>query len=309
MMSEQERRTIMKKRVLWISLVLTTVGLLFWPSSKLEPQSADVTLIGAGDIADALDFQLSGAVATAGLLAANPAATVFADGDLSHNDGTDGDIAKSYGPTWGQFKTRTIPVLGNHEYFTLKALGYFDYWGPTAGDPTKGYYSLNLGAWHIIVLNSNCGAVGCGKGGAQDKWLLNDLSTHSQLCTLALWHEPLYTSSSSIAPNTNVQPFWKELYSNNVDLIINGHAHNYERFAPQDASGNLDPARGIIEIVAGTGGASHFAFNSTLAPNSLVQDATTYGVVKLTLHQSSFDWQFIPVAGHTFTDSGTQACH
>jgi Calcineurin-like phosphoesterase len=300
----------MKKRLyLTIFLALALGGSLFWQHDELRSQTTDVTLIGAGDIADAVDFQLSGAVATAALLDSYPSATVFADGDLTHNDGTDGDYTKTYSPTWGRFRARTISVPGNHEYFTLHAAGYFNYMGPAAGDPTKGYYSMRLGAWHIIVLNSNCSFVSCAAGGAQETWLKNDLAANTQLCTLTLWHEPLYTSSTIITPNTSVQPLWQDLYNYNADLIVNGHAHVYERFAPQDAGGNLDAARGIIEIVAGTGGASHFAFNSIIAPNSLVRNSTTYGVLKLTLHQSSFDWQFVPVAGQTFTDSGTQACH
>src|SRR5436305_918201 len=150
---------------------------------------------------------------------------------------------------------------------------------------------------------------GCGVGSPEETWLVNDLASHTQACTLALFHEPLYTSSSQITPNTAVQPLWQDLYNHNVDLIVNGHAHNYERFAPQDANGNLDTARGIIEIIAGTGGEGHYSFNSTVAPNSLVRNSDTFGVLQLTLHQSSFDWKFIPVAGMTFTDSGTHACH
>src|SRR5207247_1960278 len=151
--------------------------------------------------------------------------------------------------------------------------------------------------------------VGCGTGGAQETWLRNDLAAHTQACTLALFHEPLYTSSSEITPNTAIQPLWQDLYNFNVDLVVNGHGHNYERFAPQDANGSLDTAKGIIEIVVGTGGVEHAPFNATIAPNSLVRNAATFGILKLTLHQSSFDWQFVPVAGQTFNDSGTQACH
>ena len=297
------------KKILLVALPLAFVGALCWLSGTAKSQTTDVVLIGAGDIADAFAMHLSDAFATAALIDANPTATVFADGDLPHSEGTDADYAKAYAPTWGRFRARTIPVTGNHEYAIQDAVGYFNYWGPVAGNPTQGWYSLDLGSWHIIVLNSNCGFVGCAAGGAQETWLRNDLAAHTQACTLALFHEPLYTSSTIVAPNPDVQPLWQDLYNANADLVVNGHAHNYERFAPQDASGNLDPARGIIEIISGTGGASHFPFNTTMAPNSLIGDAATFGVLKLTLHASSFDWQFLPVAGQTFTDSGTQTCH
>jgi calcineurin-like phosphoesterase family protein len=301
----------MKRKIGTLTLVLLVafIGALYWPTGTSKSQTTDVTLIGAGDVADGFDLQLAPAFATAALLDANPTATVFANGDLAYDEGEDRDFMRSYDATWGRARARTIPVPGNHEYNIQQGAGYFSYWGPAAGNPSSGYYSLDLGAWHIIVLNSNCGFVGCAAGGQQETWLKNDLATHTQLCTLALWHEPMYTSSTVIVPATDMQPMWQDLYNFNADLIVNGHAHNYERFAPQDPNGNLDTARGIIEIVAGTGGDSHFPFNATMAPNSVTGDANTYGVLKLTLHASSFDWQFIPIAGQTYTDSGTQACH
>ena len=299
------------KKLLLPAFLLAVIGVLCWPDGKSKSQTTDVVLIGAGDIADGFGFSLSGAFATAALLDASPTAIVFADGDHAYGHATDNDFARSYDPTWGRAKLRTIPVIGRHDYDSLNAAGYFNYFGPAAGDPTKGYYSINLGAWHIVSLNSLCTYVsgGCGVGSPEETWLVNDLASHTQACTLALFHEPLYTSSSQVTPNTAVQPLFQDLYNHNADLIVNGHAHNYERFAPQDANGNLDTARGIIEIVAGTGGEGHYSFNSTLAPNSLVRNSDTFGVLQLTLHQSSFDWKFIPVAGMTFTDSGTQACH
>ena len=299
------------KKLLLPAFLLAVIGVLCWPDGKSKSQTTDVVLIGAGDIADGFGFSLSGAFATAALLDASPTAIVFANGDHAYGHATDNDFARSYDPTWGRAKLRTIPVIGRHDYDSLNAAGYFNYFGPAAGDPTKGYYSINLGAWHIVSLNSLCTYVsgGCGVGSPEETWLVNDLASHTQACTLALFHEPLYTSSSQVTPDTAVQPLYQDLYNHNADLIVNGHAHNYERFAPQDANGNLDTARGIIEIVAGTGGEGHYSFNSTLAPNSLVRNSDTFGVLQLTLHQSSFDWKFIPVAGMTFTDSGTQACH
>ncbi len=303
------RRTLRRTLLGFAPALALIGGALLWPGSESTAQTTDVVLIGAGDIADGFSFNLSNAFATAALLDAYPTATVFANGDLAYENGSDGDFAKTYNATWGRAKGRTIPVVGNHEYDILLGAGYYSYWGPTAGNFGSGYYSLDLGAWHVVVLNSNCSMVGCGAGGAQETWLRNDLATHTQACTLALWHEPLYTSSTVVIRNTAVQPLLQDLYNANADLIVNGHAHNYERFAPQDASGNLDLAKGIIEIIAGTGGDSLFPFSAAKAPNSVAGNDSTFGVLKLTLHPTSFDWQFIPIAGQTFTDSGTQACH
>jgi hypothetical protein len=299
------------KKILLPAMALVIVGVLIWPGGKSNSQTTDPVLIGAGDVGDGLNGDPTGALATAALIDSFPNAMVFVAGDLPHNNGTDGDYAHIYDAAWGRFKTRTIPALGNHEYYSGFPFGYFDYFGPAAGDPTKGYYSLNLGSWHIIVLNTNlaCSVISCSAGSPQEVWLKNDLAANTQPCTMAIWHHPLYSSTGTgPGPTTAVRPFWTDLYNANAELVINGHAHVYERFAPQDANGNLDTARGIIEIDAGTGGASHFSF-STTAPNSLVRNNTAFGVLELTLHSSSFDWQFIPQAGQTFTDSGTQACH
>jgi calcineurin-like phosphoesterase family protein len=304
------------KRTLWLVLPLVIIGALCWPARESTAQTTtDVVLVGAGDIADGFNLNLVNSMATAALLDSFPSATVFADGDLAYENGTDNDFAKSYDPTWGRGRARTIPVVGNHDYQALGAAGYYNYFGPAAGDRSKGYYSLDLGAWHIIVINSNCAFVlggGCASGSTQEVWLKNDLAAHTQACTLALWHHPLYTStggSTGPAPDPDMQTIFQDLYNANADLVVNGHAHDYERFAPQDANGNLDLTKGIIEIVAGTGGESHHTFLSALMANSLVRNDDTYGVLKLTLHQSSFDWQFVPVAGGTFTDSGSQVCH
>ena len=310
------------KKLLYVAMLVALAGGIWWPSGRSTPQSTDPILIGAGDIIDGLNLNLSGGMATGALIDAYPSAMVFADGDLPHNNGTDSDYAMAYAPAWGRFRGRTLPVIGNHEYYALNAAGIFSYFGTTLlGDPAKGYYSTNLGAWHIIVLNSNCSSVGgCDSGSPQEQWLANDLATHSLTqfpCTLALWHHPYYTSVASgqgVTPDLEMQPIWQDLYNSNstsnthVQLVINGHAHNYERFAPQDANGSLNTAHGVVEIVAGTGGASHMSIGS-LASNSLVQNGTTFGVLKLTLHASSYDFQFIPIAGQSFTDSGTQTCH
>src|SRR5215472_6978795 len=271
--------------------------------------TSDVVLAGAGDMGACGPSKLSNAFATASLLDST-SGKVFAAGDLPHQEGLDSDYAKCYAPTWGRHRARTLPVPGNHDYIVPDALGYYNYWGPAAGDPTKGYYSLNYGAWHVVVLNSECDNVhvgGCSSTSPQGQWLQADLSAHPTTCTVAIWHRPLYSSTPALV-STSVRPLWQILYNNGADLVINGHAHNYERFAPQDANGNLDTAKGLREFVVGTGGADLASFTTTAA-NSEVRDSSTFGVLQLTLHASSYDWQFMPIAGQTFTDSGTQACH
>jgi hypothetical protein len=300
----------MKSRIILITALLATVVLVLWPAGKMKSQTSDVVMVGAGNIAEGEDLDLSGAMATAALVEATPG-TVFALGDLAYLNGEETDFAKAYDPAWGRFRSRTLPVVGNHDYYTTEGAAYFNYFGPAAGDPSKGYYSLDLGAWHIVVLNGECARIagGCGIGSPEEVWLKNDLATHTQPCTLAMWHEPMFTSTPAVTPETDMLPMWQDLYDAGADLILNAHAHNYERFAPQDPNGNLDVARGIVEIIVGTGGIGHFSFSSTPAPNSLMRNSTTFGVLKLTLHATSYDWQFLPVAGQTFTDSGTQVCH
>jgi len=269
-------------------------------------------LVGAGDIADCNSSHSGGGPLSTAQLTANLldgiSGTVFAVGDLVYPDATGGEFTKCYDPTWGRHRARTMPAPGNHEYNTPNASDYFNYFGPIAGDPTKGYYSFNLGAWHIIALNSNteCSTISCASGSPQVNWLQADLNANPTTCTLAFWHHPYYSSTTNAT--SSVQPFWQVLYNAKADLVINGHAHSYERFAPQDANGNLDTTNGIIEIVSGTGGESHGGF-TTILPNSVIRDNTSYGVLKLTLHSSSFDWQFVHAAGATFTDSGTATCH
>lgn len=272
-------------------------------ASPLKDQSA--VLVGAGDIADCKD--LSGAEATAKLLDKIPG-TVFAAGDLAYPDGSKENFA-CYDKTWGRAKSRTRPSPGNHEFHAAGATPYFDYFGPTAGDPKTGYYSYDLGSWHIIVLNSECKDVGgCEAGSPQEKWLRADLAAHPVACTLAYWHKPLFSSGSAHGNDLTVKALWDALYEANADVVVNGHDHDYERFAPQTPEGAPDSARGIREFVVGTGGKSHRPFREP-KPNSEVRDATAFGVLKLTLKSKSYDWQFVPEEGKTFTDSGSGACH
>ena len=248
--------------------------------------------------------------ATAALLDSIPG-TVFAAGDLAYPNGAETEFTRCYDATWGRHRSRTTPVPGVHDFIPPNAQGYFNYFGPIAGDPTKGYYSYNYGAWHVIIINDICtssaGVNGCTATSAEGQWLQADLAANPTTCTVAIWHQPLYSSTTS-AVTTAMRTFWQILYNARADLVINGHAHNYERFAPQDPNGNLDLTNGLREFVVGTGGESLQAF-TTSAPNSEVRNSSTYGVLKLTLHATSYDWQFVHVAGQTFTDSGSQVCH
>jgi hypothetical protein len=291
----------MKTHILRSSFaILLMICLLVGPATVAD--AADPVLVGAGDIASCSS---SGDEATAKLLDII-AGTVFAAGDNVYENGTSSEFANCYNPTWGRHKARTRPATGNHEYQTSGAAGYFKYFGAAAGDPKKGYYSYNLGAWHIIVLNSNCSQIGgCQAGSPQEKWLRADLAAHPSVCTLAYWHHPLFSSGGG--STTSVRPLWQALYDAHADVVLNGHVHNYERFAPQNPSGGADSSRGIREFVVGTGGKSLAGFN-TVRPNSQVRNNSAFGVLKLTLHASSYDWKFVPQAGKTFTDSGSTSC-
>jgi hypothetical protein len=263
--------------------------------------------VGAGDISSCDD--LAGAEATAKLIEKIPG-TVFAAGDLAYPDGSDEQFAKCYEPTWGRFKDRTRPVPGNHEYHSDGASGYARYFGAAAGDPKKGYYSYDLGAWHIIALNSECDHVGgCGAGSPEGEWLRQDLAQHPTTCTLAYFHKPLFSSGAAHGYDADMKPLWQMLYAAHADVVIGGHDHDYERFAPQDPEGNADPKRGIREFVVGTGGKNSHRTFAKVQANSETHQADTFGVLKLTLHASGYDWEFVPEAGKSFHDSGSGSCH
>jgi len=288
-------------------IVIAFFGLIGSSHAKGDADKSDPVLVGAGDIASCDD--LAGAEATAKLIDGIPG-TVFAAGDLAYPDGSDEQFTKCYGPTWGRFKDRTRPAAGNHEYHSDGASGYARYFGAAAGDPKKGYYSYDLGAWHVIVLNSECGEVGgCDAASAQGQWLRQDLAEHPVACTLAYFHKPLFSSGAKHGNDLDMKPLWQTLYAANADVVINGHDHDYERFAPQDPDGNTDWKRGIREFVVGSGGKnSHRSFDKP-KPNSELRNADTFGVLKLTLHSSGYDWEFVPQAGKTFHDSGSGTCH
>jgi hypothetical protein len=261
-------------------------------------QTSDPVFVGAGDIAVCSRTQDE---ETAKLLDNIPG-TVFTVGDNAYPDGTLTQFNDCYEPSWGRHKSRTNPVPGNHDYHVSGAAGYFDYFGAAAGERSQGYYSYNLGEWHIIALNSE---IAHGAGSVQEQWLRADLAANPSVCTLAYWHAPRF-SSGQHGNETDSQALWEALYEYGADVVLNGHDHNYERFAPQNPSGQADP-NGIREFVVGTGGAGLRPFLTTQS-NSEVRNDIAHGVLKLTLHSTNYDWQFVPVAGQTFTDSGTANC-
>jgi hypothetical protein len=318
------------------SFVIATLVGLMWLSSGLgAPGSnsevafaaSDPVIAAAGDIAcDPTSSSFNSGNGTSGscrqkytsnLLVNAGLAAVLPLGDIQYYCGGYQAFLQSYDPSWGRLKSISRPVVGNHEYLTAGgtgctidndgAAGYFQYFGAAAGNPSQGYYSYDIGTWHLIALNSNCGhAGGCSSSTPQGQWLAADLAAHSNYCTLAYWHIPLFSSGGRAASNT--RSIWRTLYEHDVDVVLAGHDHIYERFAPQTADGVLDTARGIREFIVGSGGANHTSI-TVVAANSEVRNSDTYGVLKLTLHPTSYDWEFVPEVGKTFTDSGTANCH
>ena len=250
---------------------------------------------------------------TAELVTSIDPTAVLLLGDIQYEKGTLSDFKAYFDPTWGRHKAITRPVPGNHEYETAGAAGYFDYFNGVgdqtgrAGQRGKGYYSFDLGAWHVVALNSNCGAVGgCDAGSPQEQWLRADLAAHPRTCTLAYWHHPRF--SSGMHGNTSsMQPIWRALQDHGADLVLAGHDHDYERFAPQLAGGALNTSRGIRSFVVGVGGKETRAFG-VIRANSEVRSNRALGVLKLTLRNAGYDWEFVPIPAHSFTDGGSAQC-
>ena len=295
--------------MLLVVLAMCVVG------GTVETVSAQTSpvFVGAGDIAGTWTMDEATAQLLDQIVAANPAATrVFTLGDNAYQNGTAAEFTTYYNPTWGRHRARTFPVPGNHEY-QISVTPYFNYFYSgnatlNSLDPTRlGYYSYNFGAWHIIALNSRTGGA---IAQAQLDWLRSDLEGNQRACTLAYWHHPRFSSGNVHGNNGNMAPFWQLLHQYGADVVLNGHEHVYERFNPQDPTGLADPT-GIRQFTVGTGGTAPYAF-ATIQPNSVVRAPGFYGVLRLTLHPTSYDWEFVKITAqqsNPFRDSGTGACH
>lgn len=294
-----------------VSIVM--IGLLLgsvFGGNGSEPRSTETAvLLAAGDIAEC-DHQ--GDEATARILASHPGATIAALGDNAYQHGTPQEFESCYAPSWGKFKDRTMPATGNHDNATKNAQGYWSYFGPRGGPYDKYYYSYDLASWHVVVLNSDCWRVGgCESDDPQAQWLRKDLERHRALCTLAYWHRPPFSSGRYGAPKdtARVRPLWRILTEHAVDMLLTGHEHSYERFAPMDADGNRDEEHGVRLFVVGTGGGNLRKFENDPLPTTEARQDDTWGVLKLDLKPTGYDWEFLPVSGSSFDDSGSGACH
>ena len=314
----------MKRIVIGLILVLVatwTLGRSVISQAAGPSDGYTFTVMVGGDIAcDPQSVHFSGGagdkqqcheLATSDLVLASHPDAVLALGDNQYEEATLAQHLASYDPSWGRFKSITVPAAGNHEYVTPGAAGFFAYFGAAAAPRSNGYQSFDVGGWHFIALNSNCTFVGgCDAGSTQERWLLSDLAAHRNTCTVAYWHHPRFTSGTNLN-HPEMGAIWDDLYAEGADMVLNGHDHDFERFAAQTPNQQLDPRRGIREFIVGTGGRSHGKLFGTQA-NSEVFDGTTYGVMKLTLHADSYDWQFLPdtQAGNgKFTDKGSDSCH
>lgn len=298
------------------------------PTTTVTAPGRDPTVAAAGDIAcDPTSSSFNGGngtaqschqLATSSLVLQLHPTAVLTLGDTQYEDNQYSKYLQSFDPSWGRLRPIIHPTVGNHEYLTQGAAGYFQYFGAAAGDPHQGYYSFDLGAWHLISLNSECShAGGCGAGSPQETWLRADLAAHHAGCTLAYWHEPRF-SSGEHGDNQGLATIWNDLVAAHVDLVLTGHNHDYERFDPLGAtpqqngaeyqSPNLDP-NGIRTFVVGTGGKNHYDFTAPPLAGEVVRNSDTYGVLLLSLHPTGYDWRFVPEAGKTFTDSGSGSCH
>ncbi len=301
-------------------VVASSVGKVASPDAAFttlaDPQA--VRVAAAGDIAcdpDSGSFNGGAGTATechqrgvSDAILAGSYNAVLPLGDVQYNSGTASEFAASYEPSWGRLKAISRPVVGNHEYGSPGAAGYFQYFGASAGEPDKGYYSYDLGSWHLIALNSNCAQIGgCASGSPQEVWLRADLAAHPVRCTLAYWHHPRFSSGQS-AGTGSMSTIWGDLHAAGVELVLTGHDHNYERFAPQDAEGDRDDANGVRQFVVGTGGRNHMGFTE-VESNSEVRHTGSFGFLELTLGEGAYAWKFVSDPPGGLADSGSGSCH
>jgi hypothetical protein len=337
-----KRQLPLRPRVFAAFAALVVVGLLpAAPGAALRAGALgrDPVIAAAGDIAcdpTSASYNSRDGTATAcqmvatskiltSLKASGSLDAVLTLGDNQYNCGGKKAFRRSYDPTWGKVKALTHPVPGDHDYKSTMdstgldcsslhdAYGYYNYFGAKAGGRLRGWYSFDLpvsdgSSWHVIALNSNCTYIGgCAAGSPQEQWLAADLATHPATCTLAYWYEGRF-SSGSHGSNPEYDAFWRDLSAAGAEVVLDGHDHDYERFAPQTPD-QVPSADGIREFIVGTGGVGHGKLDPVPQPNSVVREGRTYGVLQLTLHPDSYDWQFLPIAGETWTDSGTGLCH
>lgn len=268
-------------------------------------------LVGVGDLACPAGLPRTAATCrqadTAALAGRLRPAAVALLGDLQYDRGALAEFRASFARSWGRFGSRLHPAPGNHDYATPGAAGYYAYLGARAGPGRRGYYSFDLGDWHVVSLNSNCTVVSCAAGSAQERWLRADLATHPARCTLAFWHHPRF-SSGFHGSSPLVAPFWSALHAAGADVILVGHDHDYERFGPQDATGRPDPRRGLRQFVVGTGGVNLRRWARGPLPNTQRRNDRTFGVLALSLQPGRYTWRFVPVSGGSFRDAGSAAC-
>ena len=296
------------------------------PPDTPPPGGDDPVVAAAGDIACAPPATRTSSTchhrATSDLLVAGDYDAVLPLGDLQYECGQAAAYQSVYDPTWGRVKDRSRPAVGDNDYesatcSTPGASGYFDYFGgaaspnqPNCASACSGYYSYDLGTWHVVVLNTNCsepGVGGCSASSAQGRWLAADLAAHPNQCILGYWHQPRWSEAGGTSGASNY--FVNALYNARAEVILSGNNHFYARFAPQSPSGAADPVNGIRQFIVGTGGKSLHGLSSNPDPQVEVRQRTTYGVLELTLHSTSYSWKFVPEAGRTFTDTGAQNCH
>ena len=271
------------------------------PPSEIALRSETVIAVGDIAVCGSQNDELTGQ------LVEGLPGPILALGDIAYESGTEQDFEDCFDPSWGTLKDRIRSVPGNHDYETADGAAYYNYFGDAAGSPGQGWYSFEIGDWHVIALNSNCRTVACDAGSPQGQWLKADLAQNENRCTLAFWHHARW-SSGEHGNNRKLGDLWTMLYDAGADVVLTGHDHDYERFAPMNAEGSADPTRGIRQFVVGTGGRALDPFIDVLA-TSEARSNVSYGVLRLGLSADRYDWEFIPADAGGYTDAGSGACH